>query len=81
MVRVFKQNPIWKKKKNAVMQPYFAVALITLAEHSVLMMSGTAECWMGPQPNDIPHLDCSEEITTSISWYIHRRHRPSLVSA
>lgn len=37
---------------------------------------------MGPQPNNgcVPHLDCTEEITTSISQFIHRCHRPSLVS-
>lgn len=29
------------------------------------------ECWMGPQPNDVPHLDCIMEITTSISLQIY----------
>lgn len=48
------------------------------------MMSETAECWAGPQPNDgsVPHLDYTEEIASSISLRVHARHRrPSPLGA
>lgn len=71
--------------KHAVLQPCFSVALITLPEHGVLMIRGTAECLIGPQPNDasVSHLEvCAEEITASIFWYAHACHHGlSLVSA
>lgn len=71
--------------KHAVLQPCFSAALITLPEHGVLMIRGTAECLIGPQPNDasVSHLEvCAEEITASIFWYAHACHHGlSLVSA
>lgn len=63
--------------KHAVLQPCFSAALITLPEHGVLMIRGTAECLIGPQPNDasVSHLEvCAKEITASIFWYAHACH-------
>lgn len=42
------------------------------------MIRGTAECLIGPQPNDasVSHLEvCAEEIAASIFWYAHACHR------
>lgn len=60
----YKQKPVLHKH---------CVKLLALipAERSVFVMSTVAECWMGPQPNDVAHLDCTMEITTSISNVIH----------
>lgn len=64
-------------EKHAALQPCFSAALITLPEHGVQMIRGTAECLIGPQPNDasVSHLEvCAEEITASIFWYAHACH-------